>query len=173
MRVVSFNACLITNYYYLLKVNWIMIAISLTLVGIALIWYTKYRPQNSSTDSSETNEDEELNEIFNKTIELVTSEKYFLNKSLKLSDLASELSYNERQLSRSINKFSNGNFNKFINSFRIEHSKELLTGGNFDHYTIEAIADECGFSNKVSFYNAFKSETGMSPTQFRALKQSK
>lgn len=171
MRDVSFNACLNTNYYQL-KVNWIMIAIGLTLIGIALIWYTKYRPKNPTGESSDQ-EEEELNEIFNKTIDLITSEKYFLNKSLKLSDLAKELSYNERQLSRSINKHSNGNFNKFINSFRIEHSKELLIGGRFDHYTIEAIADECGFSNKVSFYNAFKSETGMSPTQFRALKQSK
>lgn len=150
-----------------------MIAIGLTLVCIALIWYTKYRPQKSHENSGTIEDEEELNEIFNRTIELVTKEKYFLNKSLKLSDLAGELSSNERQLSRSINKFSNGNFNKFINSFRIEHSKELLTGGNFDHYTIEAIADECGFSNKVSFYNAFKSETGMSPTQFRAIKQSK
>lgn len=149
-----------------------MIAIGLTLIGIALIWYTKYRPKKS-LENEEVNDDEELQEIFNRTIDLIIQEKYFLNKSLKLSDLASELSYNERQLSRSINKFSNGNFNKFINSFRIEHSKELLIGGNFDHYTIEAIADECGFSNKVSFYNAFKSETGMSPTQFRAAKQSK
>lgn len=149
-----------------------MIAIGLTLIGVALIWYTKYRPQKSLENNGEI-EDEELNAIFNRTIELITTEKYFLNKSLKLSDLASELSSNERQLSRSINKFSNGNFNKFINSFRIEHSKELLIGGKFDHYTIEAIADESGFSNKVSFYNAFKSETGMSPTQFRDIKQSK
>ena len=170
MRVVSFNACLTTNYYYLLKVNWIMIAIGLTLIGIALIWYTKYRPKNSSDGSEETDE-EELNEIFNKTIDLITSEKYFLNKSLKLSDLAKELSYNERQLSRSINKFSNGNFNKFINSFRIEYSKSLLSDRKYDHFTIEAIADDCGFSNKVSFYNAFKDETGMSPTQYRAVKQ--
>ena len=123
-------------------------------------------------ESKEEVDEEELRLIFNKTIELITNDKYFLNKNLKLSNLAQELSYNERLVSRSINKFSNGNFNKFINSFRIEYSKELLTGGNYDHYTIEAIADECGFSNKVSFYNAFKCETGMSPTQFRSLKQS-
>ena len=116
---------------------------------------------------------EELKSIFNRTVTLVKEEQHFLNKNLKLSDLAKELSYNERQLSRSINKFSDGNFNKFINSFRIGHSKELLVGEKFDHFTIEAIAGECGFSYKVSFYNAFKSEIGMSPTQFLALKKSK
>ncbi len=148
-----------------------MIAIGLTLLGIALIWYTKYRPKVGK-EVNVVDDEEDLRVIYNKTIDLISNEKYYLNKSLKLSDLAAELSYNERQVSRSINRFSNGNFNKFINSFRIEYSKELLTGGQFDHYTIEAIAEECGFSNKVSFYNAFKSDTGMSPTQFRALKQS-
>ena len=172
MRVVRFKACF-TNNYDQLKVNWIMIAIGLTLVCIALIWYSKYRPNKMQAPNTFKEDEDELSEIFNRAIEVVSKEKYFLNKSLKLSDLAKEMSSNERLLSRSINKFSNGNFNKFINSFRIEHSKELLTGGQFDHYTIEAIADECGFSNKVSFYNAFKSETGMSPTQFRAVKQSK
>ncbi len=147
-----------------------MIAIGLTLLGIALIWYTKYRSLKT-TENNEGDDEAELMSIFNKTIELVNTEKYYLNKSVKLSDLAKELSYNERLVSRAINKYGSGNFNKFINSFRIEHSKELLTGGKFDHYTIEAIAEECGFSNKVSFYNAFKSETGMSPTQFRAVKQ--
>ncbi|MEO9869387.1 helix-turn-helix domain-containing protein [Ekhidna sp.] len=149
--------------------NWTMIAISLTLIGIVLIWYVK-RPKKASSGKVDIDE-EELGMVYNRTIELINERKFYLNKSLKLSDLASELSYNERILSRSINKFSNGNFNKFINSFRIEYSKDLLTGGKFDHYTIEAIADESGFSNKVSFYNAFKSETGMSPTQYRASKQ--
>jgi AraC-like DNA-binding protein len=148
-----------------------MIAIGLTLLGVALIWYTKYRPKSAISDSEEL-EEEELREIFNKTIALINEEEYYLNKSLKLTDLAKALSCNERLVSRAINKYSSGNFNKFINSFRIERSKDLLTGGKFDHYTIEAIADESGFSNKVSFYNAFKSDTGMSPTQFRAVKQS-
>ena len=170
MRVVSFNACSNINYYQLKSVNWIMISIGITFAGIALIWYAKYRPKKGKTERDEI-DPEELNRIYSKAIDLILGEKYFLNKNLKLSDLAHELSYNERLLSRAINKHSSGNFNKFINSFRIAHSKELLIGGNFDHYTIEAIADECGFSNKVSFYNAFKSETGMSPTQFRALKQ--
>lgn len=149
-----------------------MIAIGLTLLGIALMLYTKHRPKKKEEDGM-IDDEEELMMIFNRTIELINSEKYYLNKNLKLSDLAQELSFNERLVSRAINKFGSGNFNKFINAFRIEYSKDLLIGGKFDHYTIEAIAEECGFSNKVSFYNAFKSETGMSPTQFRSVAQSK
>ena len=156
---------------HILNVNWIMIVIGLTLIGIALIWYTKYRSKSVKVNKDQIDE-EELQKVFDKTIDLIINEKYYLNKSVKLSNLAQELSYNERLVSRAINKYGSGNFNKFINSFRIEHSKELLIGGHYDHYTIEAIAEECGFSNKVSFYNAFKSETGMSPSQFRAVEQS-
>ena len=157
----------------MIKVDWILIALVLSLIGVILIFYVRKYRSTATIKISPSNEidERELKDIFNRAIVLIDQEKYFLNKSLKLSDLASKLSCNERLVSRSINLYGNGNFNKFINSFRVEYSKELLTGGMFDHYTIEAIAEEAGFSNKVSFYNAFKSETGMSPTQYRALKQ--
>ena len=54
-------------------------------------------------------DEEEFMMIFNKTIELINSEKYYLNKNLKLSDLARELSFNERMVSRAINKFAGQN----------------------------------------------------------------
>ena len=99
--------------------------------------------------------------------------RQLLNKNLKLSDLAAEIGHNERMVSKAINKFGSGNFNKFINTFRVDHSKNLLIGGEYDHYTIEAIAEESGFSNKVSFYNSFKSHVGMSPSEFKKTKQVK
>ena len=155
------------------KVDWITIALVLCVMGASLIIYLKTRAKSTiKVSATQTVDEEKLRIIYNKTVELIDQEKFYLNKNLKLSDLSKELSCNERMVSRSINLYGNGNFNKFINSFRVEHSKEILVGGNFDHYTIEAIAEESGFANKVSFYNAFKIETGMSPTQFRALKQS-
>lgn len=116
---------------------------------------------------------EKLEKVYLETFDLLKKKQYFLNKSIKLSILAEELGYSDRILSKAINTHYLGNFNSFINFFRVEYSKSLLEGGQFDHYTIEAIADESGFSNKVSFYNSFKKETGMSPTEFRALKQLK
>lgn len=159
----------------MIQVDWIIVAIALSVLGALLILYTKKKsnPVEKPKATKNDHSDEELSEAFNRIVDLVNDEQYFLNKNVKLSDLAEQLSVNERIVSKSINKYGNGNFNKFINAFRVEHSKNILTGGQFDHYTIEAIAEESGFSNKVSFYNAFKSETGMSPTQFRALKQSK
>ncbi|NQZ77660.1 MAG: AraC family transcriptional regulator [Ekhidna sp.] len=148
-----------------------MVAGGLIIAGVLGIWYI-FRFKHRKDDGVVPEDDSELASLFDKANALLEREKYFLNKNLKLTDLATELSCGERDLSRAINKFSKSNFNKFINSFRIRYSKEILSNSKFDHYTIEAIAEDSGFSNKVSFYNAFKSEIGMSPTQFRALEQS-
>lgn len=149
-----------------------MIALGLSALSVLLIWFYKKPVKQDIEENSDANE-EELKKIYHKTIELLNEKKYYLNKSVKLSDLAAEIGYNERLVSKSINKFGSGNFNKFLNTFRVDHSKDLLIGGRYDHYTIEAIADESGFSNKVSFYNAFKSEVGMSPSEFKKAKQLK
>ncbi|MEQ9403059.1 MAG: AraC family transcriptional regulator [Cyclobacteriaceae bacterium] len=155
--------------------DWTLPAVAFTISGIFLIWVRskfnllKGKKKQSGTNS---NHDEKLlQSIYNRVILLLEEDKIFLNKQIKVSDLAAEINQNEKMVSRAINKYSNGNFNAFINSFRVEYSKELMTSGRLDHYTIEAIAEESGFANKVSFYNAFKSDTGMSPKQFRASKQ--
>ena len=149
-----------------------MLAIGLFSIAVLLIIVSKRIEQNRKW--VEENDDfEEMSKVYYETIDLLKEKKYFLNKSLKLSTLSQELGYADRLVSKSINTFFSGNFNSFVNSFRVEHSKGLLTSGKYDHYTVEAIAEESGFSNKVSFYNAFKKETDMSPTEFRALKQPK
>ena len=52
------------------------------MLGVVLIWYTRKRPasQNHVAD-----DEEELRTIFEKTIELIEEEKYYLNKNVKLS----------------------------------------------------------------------------------------
>lgn len=158
----------------MIKVDWIMFAVVLSILSTSLILFSRIRGRRTEKIQAVNDFDEEdLRELFNRIVKLIDEEKYYLNKNLKLSDLAGELSDNNRMVSKAINRYGNGNFNKFINAFRVDYSKEILIGGKHDHYTIEAIAEESGFSNKVSFYNAFKSETGMSPTQYRDLKQSK
>ena len=160
----------------MIKLDWTIPAIALTLSGVLLIWirskFPFIRSKNQDKQPSNNHDEKLLKSVFEKLIEYVEEEKVYLNKSIKVADLADALKHSEKTVSRSINTHSNGNFNSFINSFRVRHSKELLISGRLDHYTIEAIAEESGFANKVSFYNAFKSDTGMSPKQFRALKHS-
>lgn len=158
----------------MLSVDWTTPAIFFTLSGVILIWLRSRKllvVRKIKVDSKSAYDEEMVKKVYHRVIDLINGEKYFLNKNLKVSDLARELNQNEKAISRAINLYGNGNFNAFINNFRVEYAKELLMNGQYNHYTIEAIALESGFSNKVSFYNAFKSVTGMSPKEFKAVKQ--
>ena len=53
---------------------------------------------------------------------------------------------------------------KYINNLRLHHAKELLRS---DYYTVEEIAERCGFNN-INYFSFFiKKETGMSPLGLR------
>ena len=57
-------------------------------------------------------------------------------------------------------------YNDFLNAYRVGLAIEKLKSGAFGHLTIEAIGREVGFGSKSAFYDAFKKQTGHSPSQF-------
>lgn len=89
--------------------------------------------------------------------------KNFLNGSYKLTDLANDSGLPVNLLSEALNA-EYGGYYRLIHNLRIKHAKALLK--NTDKQVIE-IAFSSGFNNKVSFYNIFKNETGMTPLQWR------
>lgn len=97
---------------------------------------------------------------------LITDKK-FQDPELKLEKVARGVKMNERQVSTAINTIACQNFNTYINQLRIKEAKTLLISKDYSHYTIDALAEMVGFANKVSFYKAFKKETGVSPSDFR------
>ncbi len=104
----------------------------------------------------------------------MTADKMYLNESMKLEVVAKALHISPRNISGAINKIANENFNSYVNRLRIMEAIRMLKDTYYDNYTMDGIAELCGFSNKVSFYKAFKKVTGMSPMEYKAaLKQQK
>lgn len=108
-----------------------------------------------------------LNDINEKLIQKMKAENVFLNPKLTVKMLAKEIGTNEKYLSQLINKKYDKNFSNFINDFRIEYSKELLTDKNYQNYTIEAIGGLSGFNSKSGFNSTFKKNTGYTPSQYK------
>ena len=98
--------------------------------------------------------------------EFVDVERYYLSKNTSLKDLANLLNTHPNQISKSINSGFGSNFNHYINSKRIVVAKERLVDPQYNKLTIEAIGDSVGFKSKSAFYNAFKIQTGYSPSQY-------
>jgi YesN/AraC family two-component response regulator len=110
-------------------------------------------------------EEEEAEDKFHACVEDYLEKTQCYRKSdLTLDSLSKELGINRTYLSTAINKMDN-NFYSLINKYRVRDAVRLLTDDK--DRNIEDLAFAVGYNNRKSFYNAFLSVTGLSPTQFR------
>lgn len=132
---------------------------------------TKSRKDDLNTlSSSKTLSDNKSSGLINKFKEInsyLVSKQRFLDPNLSMEKLSQELGLSISYFSKVINSCTTYNFSDYINSFRVEHSKSLLSDDLFDNYTVVAIGLESGFNSKSTFYSAFKKFTLKTPTEFR------
>jgi AraC-like DNA-binding protein len=97
----------------------------------------------------------------------ILKQKPYRQKDLKMSMMAEAVGITPHKLSSLLNNHYQVNFVDFINTYRINSIKEQMTlPQNMQHYTIESMAYEAGFSSRSAFYNAFKKLMGTSPAEF-------
>ncbi len=102
-----------------------------------------------------------------KLIDAMENDRLYLRSDLNLQSLSNELSTSPYHLSQVLNERLNQNFFDFVNRYRVEEAKRLLSRSEARHLTILSIAHEVGFNNKASFNAAFKKHTGITPSHFR------
>jgi len=91
----------------------------------------------------------------------------FLQSDLTLGRLAEYLSVSRHWVSLVINDRLKCSFYQLVNGYRISHAKQLLDSGAALNFSIERIAAESGFNNRVTFNKAFKEFEGVTPTAYR------
>ncbi len=124
----------------------------------------KIKYERSNIDSSRKDEYQKI------LVTYMKEKKPYLEENITLKDLANELSMPPYHLSLVINERMNMNFFNFINSYRIEEVINKLSDPDKLNKNILNIAFESGFNSKSSFNIAFKSLTGMTPTEFKKQK---
>ena len=96
--------------------------------------------------------------------QLIFIEKGYLEPEINASKLAETLGIPTHYLSQTFTQYMQTTFYDYINNARIEAAKlALITTSD----TVLKIAYNVGFSTRSSFYNAFKTNTGMTPTAYR------
>lgn len=98
--------------------------------------------------------------------QMMQRDKPFLNPEFRLSDLAEAIGKSVHHVSQAINEREGMSFSDFINQYRVKEAIALLEAGRTREVTIMAVSLEAGFNSKTAFYNAFKRETGKTPTAY-------
>ncbi len=91
----------------------------------------------------------------------------YLHSDFKLMDAGEVLPLNRSYLSRVFNEGFGVSFSQYVQDFRIEQSKTLLTSER--NLTINEIAYKSGFASSSAFHSAFIKKTGLTPKKFREL----
>jgi AraC-like DNA-binding protein len=91
---------------------------------------------------------------------------YYLQPDANLEDFALKLNQPKAEIAEFIRIQTNESFIELLNRNRVKHFEGLLISKKQDSFTIEALAEMSGFSNRRNMYNAFKKYNNMTPTEF-------
>jgi len=104
--------------------------------------------------------------------QIMSSEQLYLRPELRLSDVVARLPLSEAATRSLIHdEFGQGHFRSFLNRYRINHAQKLLRSPDHHASKLIAIAFDSGFASLASFQRAFKRETGLTASAWRAMQE--
>jgi AraC-like DNA-binding protein len=111
--------------------------------------------------------DKQQNELVRRLNEYLLRDKTYSNFHIDLDKLALQIATNRHYLFDSVKAVTGKTPTEFIYAMRLNESRQLLDNDN--NLTIEAIALDCGFGNRQTFYRLFKEQYNISPAEYRKM----
>ena len=143
---------------------WLTFAV-LAVIALGGFMYYKTRKSHESNETPETSKTASASELMQRLCLLMDEQKPYLNCELKLQDVANMLHTNRTYITDCIKADCSQTFTQFVNTYRIDFAKQLLT--EHPDKKMLSVAIESGFTTDVWFFRTFKSITGMTPTEWR------
>ena len=141
-----------------------------SLVRLLLLLFILFRPKflNESGYSAKiTKIISSKNNLSVSNFELLFfANSYFLNANANLEDFALKLNKSKGEVSAFIKDQFNDSFSEILNKNRVTYFKELLNSKQYESFTIEALSEMSGFSNRQAMYVAFKKYEGCTPSDY-------
>jgi len=143
-----------------------ILAITILLLGYWIVDIKAVLSTYSDKYKTSPLSEKKVKEIEDKLMKTLSDERLYLNPKLKIRDLSTVTGIPSHHISQVLNERMRKSFYDFINDYRINDAKIMLLNGIISKLSIQAVGEECGFSNKTSFYRAFKKNTGTTPNEF-------
>ena len=118
----------------------------------------KYSFSSLSEEKSKT--------LFSGLEELMNERHVYRENFLTKERVAEMLNSNRTYLSQVIGEHTGLSFNHYINSYRIEEAKRILSDPEND-VVLKMLSSDLGFNSITTFYKVFQNEVGMPPSKFR------
>ena len=148
----------------------------LSSIVMAYIFYRKRKKtisalegleKNTSTPKKEYSISKSLEEDVLTRLQEFENSSLFLDEKLNIQRLAKNFGTNSSYLSSIINEKKGKTFKQYIGELRINYLiKTLQSDTKLRSYTIQALAQEIGYTNASSFSRAFKNQMGITPSEF-------
>ncbi|AZA77186.1 AraC family transcriptional regulator [Chryseobacterium sp. G0186] len=107
------------------------------------------------------------NLYFQKLELLCKDEHIYTDSTLNREKVAEKLGISAGYLSQIVNTITGDNFAHYINQYRVEAVKEMISNSEYENYTLLTMGLESGFTSKTTFYNSFKKVTGQTPNEYK------
>jgi AraC-like DNA-binding protein len=144
-------ASIIVVINILIFISWVLM-ISLKQPGMFTGIYSDMRlVKKILTDQKDTKDSNESSQIIKQLKLHMSSNEPFLDSSLSVYDLATQMDMSVRDLSLLINHTLNQHFFDFVNHYRIQKAMELLRDPENRQVTVLEVLYEVGFNSKSSF----------------------
>lgn len=106
--------------------------------------------------------------LYFQKLELLCKDQHiYTDSTLNREKVAEKLGISAGYVSQIINTITGDNFANYINQYRIEAVKEMISNSEYKNYNLLTIGLESGFTSKTTFYKAFKKVTGQTPNEYK------
>lgn len=142
----------------------VLVAASIVTALIAAPVFMAGRERQNHNTTKLPPPSEKDHAILNQAKGIIFEHKLYADPNLSLARLARRLGLPAKALSQAINRCTGANFSRFINGFRIHHSKDMLRSSSLP---ISEIMLSSGFVSKSAFNTEFRRLTDKTPTEYR------
>lgn len=111
-----------------------------------------------------TSQQEETHPFAHALQSCMENNRMFLNPHLTLTEVATIIGTNRTYLSNYLNNQLHTTFYEYVNAFRIEEARKLLTSGT--RRSLAEVAEMSGFNSLSTFNRAFVKAAGSTPARY-------
>lgn len=111
--------------------------------------------------------DDQVEEYLKRLINHMNTYEAWKDNELSIAKLSEQAGIPRHYITQVLNQNLQKNFNTFVNEYRIEYAKKLITSKKYSNWSFIAVAFESGFNSKATFNSFFKKYTGKTPTEYK------